>query len=271
MTNRTLNRWAVGMACLAEFLIFSQARGATTLSISPEADAFVTTGPGDIYVGVNYGGAGALAVSAPSAKGAFETLLRVDVSSAAATFDATYGAGQWQVDSVSLKLSSLEPNNALFNGPNTAGQFSISWFDDDTWTEGTGGTNSATTSGIKWSEVAVLTAVTESQGTFDYTGSGLAEYALNPSAGLLADILAGGQVGLYLQAADLNMSGTFGSRSNASHLPTLVVTASAVPEPSRVMLVLTGFFACVSGRRRPGTAGLPALQPQNDRSDHTAR
>ncbi len=276
MLNRHLHRWNLGVLGLVYCLGFGPANGATTVTLQPDssgtsnADAFVTTGPSDIYVGVNYGGAGALAVSASSAKGTFETLLRVDVSTAVATFDATYGAGQWQVDSVSLKLSSLEPNNPLFNGPNTAGQFSISWFDNDGWVEGTGGTNSATTTGIKWSEVAALTAAAESQGVFNYTGTGLAEYALNPSAGLLADILAGGPLGLYLQPADSSMSATFGSRSNASNRPALIVTASAIPEPTRVMLVLAGVLACASCRRRPGVAGSPALHPQNHCGDHAA-
>lgn len=258
MLSRHLYRWNLGLLGLAFCLDFCPAQGATTVTVQPDAsgashaDAFVTNGPGDIHVGVNYGGAGALAVSAPSAKGTFETLLRVDVSSAVATFDATYGAGQWQLDSVSLKLSSLEPNNALFNGPNTAGQFSISWFANDGWIEGTGGTNSATTTGIKWSEVAALTTAAESQGVFDYTGSGLAEYALNPSAGFLADLLAGGQLGLYLQSADSSISATFGSRSNSAHRPALILTASAVPEASRMGLLATGVWVLAMRRRRVG-------------------
>ncbi len=181
----------------------------------------------------------------------------MDVSSAAADFDAAYGAGQWQVNSVSLELSSIEPNNPLFNGPNTAGKFSVSWFATDVWTEGTGGTNSATTVGIKWSEVGPLTAGSESQGIFDYSGTGLAAYAFEPSAGLLADILSGSLVSLYLRPADSTISAVFGSRSNFPNRPALIITASAVPEPGRMGFLFVAVVAFVSRRPRKsrGTDG----------------
>lgn len=245
----------VWVSCLPAF-------AATTVTLRPDGtgaangDAFVTTGPGGIYEGVNYGGAGALAVSAPSAKGTFETLIRIDVSAAASTFDGAFGAGMWQVDSVSLELSAIEPNNPLFNGPNAAGKFSISWFADDNWIEGSGGTNSATTTGVSWSDVAALTSGAESQGVFDFTGTGLAQYAMNPSPGLLADILSGGLVSLHVQPADSAISASFGSRANFPNRPALIITASAVPEPGRMGLSFMVLMAFVSHRRRSqGTGG----------------
>src|SRR5215510_11942429 len=85
---------------------------AATFTLNPVADAFVTAAHPDS----NYGAAGGLAVSAPQLpNGEFQSVLRFDLQAAKASFDATYGVGQWTLQSITLRLSATSPNNPIFN------------------------------------------------------------------------------------------------------------------------------------------------------------
>src|SRR5208283_3018409 len=101
--------------------------------------------------GNNYGGAGALSIAAPGlSKGEFQSVLQFDLSGARASFDAQFGAGQWTLQSISLTLTATSPNNSIFNAT-SAGQFGVSWMQNDSWIEGSGTPASPTMTGITYS------------------------------------------------------------------------------------------------------------------------
>jgi len=137
-------------------------------------DAFVTTGPSGNLSGNNYGGAGALSVAAPGlSKGEFQSVLQFDLSGAVTSFNTQFGAGQWNIQSITLSLTATSPNNAIFNS-SAAGQFGISWMQNDSWTEGTGTPAAPTTTGITYSSLPSYTgAGDESLGTFSFNGDTL--------------------------------------------------------------------------------------------------
>src|SRR6267142_2714958 len=113
-----------------------------SFSLTNFADAFVTTGPSGNLSISNYGGAGALGISAPgSPQGEFQSVLKFDLARVKSSFDSTYGIGQWSLQSVTLQLTTSAPNNGIFNN-NTLGQFAISLMQNTGWTEGTGTPNS---------------------------------------------------------------------------------------------------------------------------------
>src|SRR5262245_8658045 len=124
---------------------------AMTFEIDVNADAFLAagsatnpvcgTGCGDL----NFGGAGTLAVSGPgSVKGQFDSVARWDTASAVTQFNTAFGAGNWSITDISLKLASNfgdqgeQPNNLIFNSIN-AGQFNVQYTSVDNWVEGTSG------------------------------------------------------------------------------------------------------------------------------------
>jgi MYXO-CTERM domain-containing protein len=238
-------------------------------------DAFVTTGIGTAFVNNNYGGAGALAVSAALSKGAFDSVLRFDLNpgpnSITSTFDNQFGAGQWIVDAVILTMSVTSPNNSIFNGYtgssstafNTPGQIGVRWLPNDSWTEGNGTPSAANSipGAITYSSLTGTggyDSVFESLGTFSFNpgttnnASGTFTASFAPSSGLLSDILnltSHNTATFELVAADSAVSAVFNSRSGAVH-PTLTVSATAVPEPGRAMLLPLGLGFLALHRRR---------------------
>jgi len=223
---------------------------ATGVNLNPTSDAFVTTGPPTNNLAANnYGGGGALAVSAAGlSKGEFQSVLRFDTSSAKSSFDGLYGAGLWSLQSVTLQLTAGSPNNSIFNA-NSAGSFGVSWLQNDGWTEGTGTPNAPTTAGITFSSlqtVFVNPSADEALGTFSHDGSssGTSVYTMNMTLGFASDILAGGLVSLRLSSADSAVSYFFDSRSfgNAGSRPLLSI--NAVPEPGATTLLALGGLLC---------------------------
>lgn len=234
--------------------------GATVFTLRPDnsgssnGDAFVTTGPTGNLTANNYGGAGALAVSGAggtNSRGQFASLLRFDLDAMATTFDTQFGAGLWGIDSVVLEISSSAANNPIFNA-NASGQFGVSWITSDAWLEGTGNPNTPTSNGVVWNDLTGLTGSAQTLGTFVFNGTfpQTSQYALSPSAGFLSDLYNGNLASLYVSAVDPGMSMVFNSRSfgTVSSRPALVVTASAIPEPSRLLLL--GLAAVLVGFRR---------------------
>lgn len=224
--------------------LFALHAGAATFSLNPSIDAFITTGPiGNLSVS-NYGGAGALSVAAPGlAKGEFQSLLQFDLSGAKSSFDTTFGAGQWSLQSITLQLSATPPNNAIFNS-SAAGQFSITWLVNNSWTEGTGTPAAPGSTGITFSTLPSIRSVGDQNlGTFSFDGgtSGAANYSLTLASGFAADAQGGGVISLDLAAADTGVSALFSSRSvtTSSLRPLLTLTAS-VPEPGAIPLALLG-------------------------------
>jgi len=153
-----------------------------SFSANPTADAFVTTGPTGNLAGNNYGGAGALALSAAGLpQGQLQSVLQFDLAGAISSFNSTYGAGQWSIQSVTLQLSASPANNAIFN-PSSAGVVGISWMQNDSWTEGTGSPAAPGASGITFLSLqnTFLSGGDENLGTFSFSGatSGAFTYSL---------------------------------------------------------------------------------------------
>ena len=231
-----------------------QALRAATFSLNPVADAYVATGPSNNLRDNNYGAAGALSVAAPgSPDGEFQSALRFDLSGARGSFDALFGAGQWTVQSVSLQLNATIPNNPVFNA-NAAGSFNVSWMQNDSWVEGSGGNNNPSTVGLSYNSLintVINNAADQALGTFSYGGgTGPASHSLTVSSGLLNDIQSGGLASMRLFAADANVSYLVNSRNFtiAANHPLLTINAVAVPEPASFALLIV--FALAFGVTR---------------------
>src|SRR4051812_2124577 len=123
---------------LASLLIITgcvpSAFSATVTSI-PVADTFVTPGSDGSLSNNNYGASGVMGTSASGRpQGEFQSVLRFDTAAAKAAFDAQFGVGMWTIQSVTLQLTAAPPNNGILNSPN-AGNFAISWMQNDSWAE----------------------------------------------------------------------------------------------------------------------------------------
>jgi hypothetical protein len=215
-------------------------QGASSSSI-PTADAFVAGGS---LANNNYGGGGIISVAAPgSPQGEFESLLKFDLAPTVASFDATYGTGQWSIESVSLQLTASSAGNAIFNPP-AAGLLKFQWLANDSWVEGTGQPATPSTTGITYNSLQTTVSVQDDNlGTFSFDGgtSGSYTFALNEAApGFNADIRSGGPVSIRILGGDNSVAGIFNSRSfaTAANRPTL--TIQAVPEPTTMGLITLG-------------------------------
>lgn len=230
---------------------------AQTVTLSPVTDVFVSSA----NAASNYGGAGALAVSASGlAKGEFDSLLRFDLASAKTSFDALYGAGAWTLQSLTLTLTAQSPANAIFNGNgagpggtnvNLAGQIGVRWIANDSWVEGTGTPNAPTTNGITFNGLgALLGGANESLGTFAFGGetAGASNYSLALTPSFTADAAAGQMVSLVVQPADAGVSDLVNSRSVGTASLRPVLTVTAVPEPCGVALALSGLLVLAARR-----------------------
>jgi hypothetical protein len=231
---------------------------AATFTLNPVADAFVTPGPSGNLSGNNYGGAGALSVAAPaSPKGEFQSVLQFDLSGAAAAFNTQFGAGQWTLQSISLTLTATSPNNSIFNAT-SAGQFSVSWMQNNSWIEGSGTPASPTTTGITYSSLpSFISAGDEALGTFTFNGAtnGTATYNLNLTPGFSADAEAGDLVSLRLFAADSAVSYLFDSRNFGTASARPILSIVAVPEPGALFPLSAGAIVLygAKGRRSKST------------------
>ncbi len=224
----------------------SGAQASTTITLRPSG---TTTNSGDAYLSsaaptTNFGNAGALIASGSAYTNQFASVLKFDLSTAATALDLAYGVGNWSLDSLNLELTAATPNNLAFNA-NVAGPIAVQWLAVDSWTEG----------GINWNGASALLTGAQSLGTFNYNGanSGTTSYALGNSTGFNADLLAGSTASLYLSAGSPATSMVINSRNFTTlpNRPALIITASAVPEPGRLVLMNLGAAASLLRRRRP--------------------
>lgn len=217
-----------------------------TASSTPVADTFVRSAAPT----QNFGSMGALSVSGTIAtnaagvqQGAFDSFLRFDISTAATTFNTSFGVGNWTITSANLKLTEVgAPANSIFN--RGVGSFEVQWIANDSWSE----------SGIVWTNTpGVLSAGQASLGTFSNAGAdGLRTFSLGLPSSVLNDLLAGGLVGLYMTATSNSTVGfTFNSRNfgTSSAWRSLELTAAAIPEPSTICLLTLSVAALVAVRR----------------------
>ena len=195
-----------------------------------------------------YGGAGALSIAAPNlSQGEFQSVLQFNFASVKTAFDTQFGVGQWSIQSISLQFTATTPNNAIFNTP-AAGQFAISWMQNDAWTEGSGTPQAPTQTGITFTTLNnFLSPSDETLGTFNFNGatSGNSIYALGLSPSFSADVLAGNTVSFRMFATDSALSAVFDSRSFGTSSARPLLTIVAVPEPASIALCFfgLGFFA----------------------------
>jgi hypothetical protein len=233
--------WRTSFFCfLCLVTVSSQAASS---SLNPSADAFVATGPTANLNNNNYGGAGALSIAAPNlGQGEFQSVLQFNLSSVKTAFDSQFGVGQWTIQSVTLQLTATAPNNAIFNTP-AAGQFAISWMQNDAWTEGSGTPQAPTTTGLTFSTLnSFLSPADQTLGTYNFNGatSGNSIYTLGLTPSFAADVLAGNSVSLRMFAADSAISGVFDSRNFGTASARPLLTIVAVPEPGIAVLAVLG-------------------------------
>jgi hypothetical protein len=241
-----LCRFALSFSILAHSAI------AATFSSNPSADAFVANGSSGNLSLNNYGAAGAICVAAPGlAQGEFQSVLQFNLSSAKASFDSQFGAGLWSIQSVTLQLTATAPNNAIFNS-SAAGQFGLSWMQNDSWTEGTGTPSAPATTGITFATLpSFLSAADENLGAYNFNGatSGNSIYSLNLTPLFAEDILSGSTMSLRMFAADNSVNYLSDSRSFGTVSARPLLTITAVPEPGTVSLGLLGLMLLVAASR----------------------
>ena len=214
---------------VAVLLCLGHAAGAqvTNTAMSTD-DAFLLTGSpnyqdGADLTGLNFGGAGTLAVApASSAKGEFQSVIKFDLAAGVALFNSTYGSNNWSITGVELELTSnygvagLQPNNPIFNSI-SRGQFVIEWLADDDWVEGTGTPSAPTTDGVTHNSLPMLLAATrEALCTNSYTPPGNnvpVSWPLPLTTNLLADLAAGGKVTFRFYAANSQVGYLFNSHN----------------------------------------------------------
>lgn len=253
---RTAKRWLLGLAVIAASVVAwtANAQSPVTVTLSPSADAFVRSADATH----NYGGAGALSVSGSAAvngsgvqNGLYDSLMRFSLGSAVSSFDTAFGAGNWALSSVTLRLTEVAaPNNAIFN--RGIGSFGISWMANDSWVEGTGSPTTPTTDGVTWNDMPSLMPVgsTVSLGTFGNAGLNTQQgFALPLSdATFVSDLMSGGNASFHLTAANPSIGFTFESRSFGTVSARPILEITAVPEPGVTALLALGGVAVVAGR-----------------------
>jgi len=236
----------VGMGIV--LALWSLPATASVITLNPTGDAFVSAS----NASNNYGAAGALSVAASGlAKGEFQSYMKFDTSSAKSSFDSTFGAGQWIIQSVTLQLTAASPTNPIFNSPSFAGLFSVTWIPDDSWTEGTGTPSAPGSTGVTFSAQPSLAGAAD-LGTFTYGGttSGQTTCTLSLPSGFAADVSGGNLVSLHLLAADSSVSYVFNSVNNTTvgNRPLLSITAMT-PEPATLALLAVGTLILARGKR----------------------
>jgi hypothetical protein len=209
-----------------------------TLSVLPEADAFVRF----VDPFANYGGAGAIAVSGPTAvngsnqqNGAFDSLMRFPMSNVVASLDSTLATHDWLVLRATLKLTEMAtPPSPIFN--RGVGSFEIRWLASDSWIEGTGIPIAPTTNGVAWNDIpSLLNPATDvSLGQFTNSGTDARlSFVLSLKEPFLSDIRAGGRVTFYFTAISPQMGFTADSRSFVlvNEFPMLELAVAVNPHP----------------------------------------
>jgi hypothetical protein len=218
------------------FAVIVASSRAAFFTNSVSVDSFVRSNAPTL----NYGGAGSLSVSGPTAtngsgvaNGASDSFIRFNTAAMVTNFNALFGANNWDVSGAKLRVTEMgAPANTIFN--RGVGGFEIRWLANDNWTEGTGNPNTPTTTGIRYSdESGLLTPGTDaSLGRFNNTGAdGTLSFPLALAAVFVSDLKAGGEVGFFLTATNAATGFTFNARSFGTVSARPFLEISAVPRP----------------------------------------
>lgn len=216
----------------------------TTNETVATASAFVCVGStnyqnGADLTGLNFGGAGTLAVApASSAKGEFQSLLRFDLHDCTDQFNQLYGPDEWTVTGLALELAGNygtageQPNNPLFNAVH-GGQFVIEWLADNAWLPGSGTPNQPTTDGVSYATLPELLAEPHSPlvtNLFVPPGDNVpVRWTLPTTDSLVAATRNGESISLRMYAADNAIGYLFNStRYGHGNAPQLVIVAAPV-------------------------------------------
>jgi hypothetical protein len=227
-------------------IIMAGSTRAAFFTNSPDADAFVRAAA----TNSNYGAAGALSVSGANAtnssgvivNGAFDSFIRFNTAAMATNFNAVFGANNWAVSGARLVVTEIgAPPQTIFN--RGKGAFEIRWIANTNWIEGTGTPMIPTTDGIVYTnETTLLNSNTDaSLGVFTNAGvNAVDSFKLVLPAVFTGSLAAGGEVDLFLTAADLTIGFTMDSQNfgTASARPFLII--SAVPQPGISAVNLSG-------------------------------
>jgi hypothetical protein len=228
--------------------------GTSFTILNTSADAFLSAANPTL----NFGSAGTLAIApASSAKGEFDSVILFNTASAVSQFNTNYGAGNWIITGLTLSLASnfgtqgAIPNNSLLNTVGGGG-FGIDWLANDGWVEGTGGGNGDANGAVSFNSIpGLLSPGYDPLGTYLYTPPGnnvYANYSLSLDANLVSDAATGGSVSLYFYAADNQVGYLFNSKEFASNHPELTITATAVPEPATILLLVASLGSVLFSR-----------------------
>jgi hypothetical protein len=224
------------LTLLSSVLIAGSTRAAFFTN-SPDADAFVRAAATNL----NYGLAGSLSVSGANAtnsmgvitNGAFDSFIRFNTAAMVTNFNTVFGSNNWAISGARLLVTEVAaPAQAIFN--RDTGSFEIRWIANTNWTEGTGTPMAPTMNGIVYTnETTLLNSNTDaSLGVFTNAGANAAiSFQLALPSVFVNDLIAGGEVDLFLTAADLKIGFTFNSQNfgTASARPFVII--SAVPRP----------------------------------------
>lgn len=231
----------------------ANAQAPATVALNPNADAFVWSADATR----NYGGAGSLSLSGAAAvnaagvqNGQYDALMRFSLGSAVSSFDTTFGAGNWSLCGVTLRLTEVAaPNNDIFN--RGVGSFEIRWMANDSWEEGIGSPSAPATEGVTWNDLPSLLPAgrTVSLGTFANAGQNTRLGFELPlaDATFVNDLLSGGDASFYLTAVNPSLGFTFNSRSVGTASTRPVLEIRAVPEPGVSALLAVGVVAALAG------------------------
>ncbi len=244
--------WRAGIVVAGIVSMAASLKAAVSSSVAI-ADAFVARGSDGSLADNNYGGDGVLSVAGGFPNGEFQSVLKFDLAPAVASFDSTFGAGQWSIESVSLQLTAGTAGNAIFSPP-SAGLMRFVWLANDFWVEGTGQPATPGATGITYNSMQKTISIRDDNlGIFSYDGgtSGNYTFDLEPNApGFNSDIRAGGPVSISIVPGDTFVAGIFDSRSFATAGSGPVLTVQAVPEPGTLGLVGLGLVGVAWGVRR---------------------